>query len=175
MHVQVGQALRRCRTARGLSQSQLAALAESDRAGVSDLERGTSNPTLAVLLRFSGALSVPFSQIARLAENPRREPDAIPDRRQESAKVASFGYAIRSIRRSRHLTQKQLAARVGADRAFVSAIERGVRNPTLGSVIRLAAALDVSLSTIAAEAERVRDSSDGRKRRMPEATPNATT
>lgn len=61
--------LRRLRVARGLSQERLAADAEVDRSYVGGLERGTENPTVAVLDRLAAALGVHISEV--FAEPPR--------------------------------------------------------------------------------------------------------
>jgi len=190
MHVRVGQALRECRVARGLSQSQLAPLVGSDRAGVSDLERGVANPSLAVLLRMAEGLSVSPSQIAGRAETvpsarsgspnapiprPSNLPGREPNQRDRSIlSLERFGQAVSAVRRDRHLTQDQLAKRLGAHRAFISAIERGRRNPTLGSLLRLAEALDEPLSRLFSIGESLLDDvtrptrSAGGRQRQPE-------
>ncbi len=54
----VGRNLRKLRVAKGLSQEALATDAEVDRAYVGKLERGEENPTIALLERLAGALSV---------------------------------------------------------------------------------------------------------------------
>jgi transcriptional regulator with XRE-family HTH domain len=64
-----------------------------------------------------------------------------------------LGHTIRDIRKQRGLTQRALAARVGLTRTYVSAIERGQRNITLWTLLHLAAALQVSLSTLLAPLE----------------------
>ena len=64
-----------------------------------------------------------------------------------------LGRAIRRLRRAHRLTIEDLAATAGMHVTYLSGIERGVRNPTWSKVSQLAAALDVSVSTLAAEAE----------------------
>ena len=50
---------------------------------------------------------------------------------------------VREIRRARHLSQRQLAGRMQVPRTYISKIENGKAIPTLGSLERLAAALEV--------------------------------
>jgi transcriptional regulator with XRE-family HTH domain len=69
--------------------------------------------------------------------------------------------AVRDIRRSRKLSQRQLAGRMQVPRTYISKIENGKAIPTLGSLERLAAALDVDVAQL------VRD---GRSRREEETT-----
>jgi len=68
---------------------------------------------------------------------------------------------VREIRRARHLSQRQLAARMEVPRTYISKIENGKAIPTLGSLERLAAALEVNVCQL------VRDS---RSRRADEVT-----
>lgn len=52
---------------------------------------------------------------------------------------------VKEIRRSRHLSQRQLASRMQVPRTYISKIENGKAIPTLGSLERLAAALEVDI------------------------------
>jgi transcriptional regulator with XRE-family HTH domain len=56
--------------------------------------------------------------------------------------LQAFGARLRAIRRARDLTQDQVAERAGSKREYVSDIERGKINITLGTVFRLARALN---------------------------------
>ncbi len=53
---------------------------------------------------------------------------------------------LREIRNARHLSQRQLAARLDVPRTYISKIENGRAMPTLSSLQRLAAALAVPMS-----------------------------
>lgn len=54
----LGKNVRRYRKARGLTQEQLALEAEMERSYVSDLERGTRNPSVRALGRLAEALGI---------------------------------------------------------------------------------------------------------------------
>jgi transcriptional regulator with XRE-family HTH domain len=56
----------------------------------------------------------------------------------------AFGAVLRVVRRSVHATQEALAERADIDRTYPSLLERGLRQPTLGIILRIAHALDVS-------------------------------
>jgi transcriptional regulator with XRE-family HTH domain len=71
-HLSYGLALRQFRAERGISQEELANLADLDRTYVSGVERGERNPTLASLLRLVKALDIPLSELALRAETTRR-------------------------------------------------------------------------------------------------------
>jgi transcriptional regulator with XRE-family HTH domain len=57
---------------------------------------------------------------------------------------AAFGDAIRTIRRQQNVSQESLALKCGLDRTYISGIERGVRNPSLTNVFKIAAALEIA-------------------------------
>jgi transcriptional regulator with XRE-family HTH domain len=59
-----------------------------------------------------------------------------------------FGANLRDWRQKRRLTQEQLGEKVGADGPRVGRLEKGTENPTLESIDRLAAALDVDVSVL---------------------------
>ena len=61
---------------------------------------------------------------------------------------SAFGQRIRELRRRKRLSQEQLAARADLHWTYVSGIERGVRDPGLRTMARLATALGVSLSDL---------------------------
>jgi len=54
-----------------------------------------------------------------------------------------FGENLRWLRLSAGLSQEALAARMGADRAFISAMERGDQNVTLATLWQIPEALGV--------------------------------
>lgn len=64
---------------------------------------------------------------------------------------------VRDIRRARHLSQRQLAGRMQVPRTYISKIENGKAIPTLGSLERLAAALDVEVRQLVRDARSRRD------------------
>jgi len=62
--------------------------------------------------------------------------------------LVSLGKSVRTRRESAGLTQEQLGDKAGLDPTYISGIERGVRNPSLLSIERLARALGVSISEL---------------------------
>jgi transcriptional regulator with XRE-family HTH domain len=55
--------------------------------------------------------------------------------------LASFGLRLRRCREARGLTQERLAEKADLDQTYISGIERGLRNPGIKNVARLAKAL----------------------------------
>lgn len=60
----------------------------------------------------------------------------------------AFGQVLRALRRDADLSQEQLALIAGVERNFVSLIERGVNQPTIRVIFKLAQALGVPASKI---------------------------
>jgi len=62
---------------------------------------------------------------------------------------SSLGPNLTRFRRKRFLTQKQLAAHAGVSKAFIQAIEQGVRdNPSLLTLLKLCQALNISIGEL---------------------------
>ena len=68
-----------------------------------------------------------------------------------SRPLAAFGLNVRKRRESLDLTQLEAAERANLDPTYISGIERGVRNPSLISIARVAKALDITVSDLCAE------------------------
>lgn len=82
-----------------------------------------------------------------IEEPPALGPVAVPDPRQQPEMEAGLRVAtqVREIRVARHLSQRQLAGRMQVPRTYISKIENGKAIPTLGSLERLADALEVDM------------------------------
>jgi transcriptional regulator with XRE-family HTH domain len=65
----------------------------------------------------------------------------------------SVGLSVRRARQEHGLSQEALADAAGLDRAYLSGLERGKRNPTLASLAKIAAALGLPLHELVKEAE----------------------
>jgi transcriptional regulator with XRE-family HTH domain len=60
--------------------------------------------------------------------------------------AVAFGLVLRALRRNAGLTQEQLSFAAGVERNFVSLIERGVNQPTVKVIFKLADGLKISPS-----------------------------
>ncbi len=85
-----------------------------------------------------------------IEEPPVLGPVPVPDLCKQPAMEAGLQVAgqVRDIRRARHLSQRQLAGRMLVPRTYISKIENGKAIPTLGSLERLARALEVDVSQL---------------------------
>lgn len=59
-----------------------------------------------------------------------------------------LGKKIRSLRVERKWSQEKLGELTGLDRTYISGIERGVRNPSIKNIDKLAKALDIKISEL---------------------------
>lgn len=62
---------------------------------------------------------------------------------------------LRRIRTEKHLSQDEVAARVGVSRSHIGRFETGEKIPNLNMLFRLAVALEIQASDIILEAERL--------------------
>lgn len=66
-----------------------------------------------------------------------------------------FGQVLREQRISRDLSQEELALAADVDRTFVSQMERGIRQPTITTLMKLASALGIQPSTLVVRMEKL--------------------
>lgn len=62
----------------------------------------------------------------------------------------AFGEVLRDYRTKAGLSQENLAFKSDLDRTYISMLERGLRQPTLETVFRLAGVLEVAPATMIA-------------------------
>ena len=72
--------------------------------------------------------------------------DGITVREEKPAAGQAAASAVASARASKGMSQKQLAAITGIDQSDISKIERGIANPTISSLERIAKALGGELT-----------------------------
>lgn len=64
-----------------------------------------------------------------------------------------FGEVLRRHRTLKDISQEELAHQAGVDRTFISRLERGIRQPTITTLIGLGQALGISAGELAQEVE----------------------
>jgi transcriptional regulator with XRE-family HTH domain len=74
------------------------------------------------------------------------------------------GGNVRRLRTAAGLTQAALAVRMGVDRAYVSALELGARNPTVVTLWHVAQALEVRIGLLFADRTRTSKSQVSKQR-----------
>ena len=62
--------------------------------------------------------------------------------------IEVFGKVLRELRESNKISQEKLAEYCDLDRTYISLLERGLRQPTITTIFKLAKALNVSPSQL---------------------------
>lgn len=70
-------------------------------------------------------------------------PERVLTRRMRVREDTGFGANLRAVRLEAGLSQQRLGSACRLHRTEISLLERGAREPRLGTVVRLARALDV--------------------------------
>ncbi len=170
-----GATLRQYRQHVGLSHRALAARTGIHYTYITQIEQGRRNVSVLALLRLARALGIPSSWL--LARLDPRVPLALsatcnplPSRGAREAAgtqdAPSFhqpgdtatllpllGVTIRQYRRHQSLTRKALATMTGLSPTYIGEIERGERNLSVLSLVRIADALGLAVNHLLAELE----------------------
>ena len=68
--------------------------------------------------------------------------------------LRALGLNLRRLREEKGYTQERLGERAELDPTYISGIERGVRNPSVISLVRVAKALGVTVAELLAGVEK---------------------
>ena len=72
----------------------------------------------------------------------------MPRSRVATKTTTEFGRRVRARREQLGLSQMAVAERAGVHFTYVSDVERGVRNPSLNTMVKVAAALETDLNKL---------------------------
>lgn len=67
--------------------------------------------------------------------------------------AVAFGITLRKARKDANLSQENLALAAGIERNYVSLIERGINQPSIRVIFKLASALNLAASELLYETE----------------------
>jgi transcriptional regulator with XRE-family HTH domain len=70
---------------------------------------------------------------------------------RHAARTAELGARLRALRQDRDLTLDALAEAAGLDKGYLSRLERGLKNPSIATVLRLSEALEVPVAELFGE------------------------
>jgi transcriptional regulator with XRE-family HTH domain len=73
--------------------------------------------------------------------------------RSERRREKAFGVALQAIRREHGLSQEQLGFDAGFHRTYVSFLERGLKSPSLSTIMDLAETLGIQASELVRRTE----------------------
>ncbi len=82
---------------------------------------------------------------AWLDEGLGKEGSPERERNRERAWEEYNAQVLLDARKSAHLTQAELAKRIGADKGYISRIERGLTVPTVATLYKIAAAMGMTV------------------------------
>jgi transcriptional regulator with XRE-family HTH domain len=91
----------------------------------------------------------------------------VPTPAQFVSPVARLAVKIKTFRLARGLSQRQLASRMPVSRTYISKLENALATPTLGSLSRVAQALDVTVAELLSGGEKSRQDEIGELMRDP--------
>jgi len=78
----------------------------------------------------------------------------VPEKDAERRTVLEVARLLRNERIRQRISMDRLARKSGLSQPMISYVERGLRNPTLDTLLRIAAALDVDLSKLLKQASK---------------------
>ena len=119
-----GEKIRALRTEKRMSLPELAQKTELSVSYLSEIERGTVNPSLATLQRVAGGLGAPVTSIV--------------------GREVWVGERLKKLREERGLTQSRLARQAGVTPGLIGQIEQGKVQPSLRTLEKVAEAMGVS-------------------------------
>jgi transcriptional regulator with XRE-family HTH domain len=79
---------------------------------------------------------------------------------EEEALAKRFGELVRRLRSDKGYSQEEFSFRVGLHQTYVSSIERGERNVTIGTANKIARTLGTTLADLFSELEQTSNDSD---------------
>lgn len=142
-------AMRSERHRAGLSQVEMSEATGLDRGAISFLERAERCPDLGTLLRVARALETTGADLLRgIGVRDSRVLGPRPGSDMPRDPAQGFGRNLRWARKRAEISQETLARRARVDRAAISIYERGVREPNLRTVLKLARALELRASAL---------------------------
>lgn len=70
------------------------------------------------------------------------------DELTDKKRLADFGKNLKRLRVQKNISQEEFAAKTELDRTYISGLERGKRNPSFLTLIKLAQTLDVPVGQL---------------------------
>ena len=74
--------------------------------------------------------------------------------KKRTAICSEVARILKAERKKRQLSMTTMAAKAGLSQQMVSYVERGMRNPTLETLLRITDALDINLAKVIARASK---------------------
>lgn len=138
-----------------MKQEELAQKSEIPRSSLSYYETGKSEPSLTSLVNIAGVFNIYIDDLVRM-----RLTNVALERGEIKRKISSdkifisatvFSRSLKKLRAKVNLNQKELAEKIGIGKSNISFYENGTREPTLGSLIKVANFFDVTIDDLVSE------------------------
>lgn len=97
------------------------------------------------------------SNVLEAVAESRRLVGLMEERLSLEKQLVMMGLKIKEARTSRRMTQQALADASGLDRTYISLVEHGKQNLSIGAVLKIAHALDVPVGDLVASASYARE------------------
>ena len=68
------------------------------------------------------------------------------DQPYQDKALQKFGALVQRLRKRRNWSQEVLADEIGVDRSYISSLERGLRNPTLRTIVEISILFEMDLT-----------------------------
>lgn len=65
----------------------------------------------------------------------------------------AFGIIIKNLRKSKRISQNKLAIKCELDRSYIFMLEKGIKSPTINTVFKIAASLEVKPALLIEQTE----------------------
>lgn len=130
--------IRNLRKARGMSQSQFAAMCGIEQGQLCNYECGRIMPTIPLCERICEAVGI---RVIDFLSEDKATKGPIPTERR-------IGERVKALRLMRGMNQTELAEKSGVADSTISSIERGERYGIVTTYLYLAEALDVSIGEL---------------------------
>lgn len=86
-----------------------------------------------------------FDVDAQLDERFGKEGTETRKAAEKRAEAFFTGKMIEEVRKNAHLTQKELAERIGTNKSYISRVENGLTDPKVSTLCRIASALGLTI------------------------------
>lgn len=136
-----GERVRALRKEKGFTLVDLATRAKLSYSYLSEIERGTKNPSLETMTRLADALNLPRTELVEVSDG-------------QTSSGIGLGEKLRLAREDRGMTLREVASSSGISVTYLSEIERGNVYPTLLVLKKLSRVLHVPLGTFLSPTER---------------------
>lgn len=134
----VGEKIRTLRNDQKITQKELGEACGIAESTIRRYELGKLNPKYETRKKIADALGVPVFQLL---------PDDAPHTKALDKNCYSFGDKMLAVRKEKHITQEELAKKLGISLNAVGRYERGERDPQFLTACKIAQVLDAPLDS----------------------------